>query len=127
MTLTDVLSNPSLDACPDDCFRPVGLAIDDEDRLFMASDSTGDIWVLDRAEFSSLGGAAGVGAGIDGGATTSSASRGLNSDDPATTAPLSSTLLPTAAAGLSRGGNGSAVVFGAFVAVACLAFTSLMS
>lgn len=32
--------------CPDDCFRPVGLAWDSKGRLWFSSDSTGEIYVL---------------------------------------------------------------------------------
>lgn len=38
--------NKDLSACPDQCFRPVGLAWDAQDRLFMTSDSTGEIYIL---------------------------------------------------------------------------------
>lgn len=52
----DVLSNADLSKCPDSCFRPVGLAWDAQDRLFMSSDSTGEIYVLQRSEMSATGG-----------------------------------------------------------------------
>lgn len=52
---TLVLSNPDLDACPEGCFRPVGLAQDSEGRVYMSSDSTGEIFVLHRADFSATG------------------------------------------------------------------------
>jgi hypothetical protein len=38
----------STDECPDNCFRPVGLAWDSKDRLFVTSDSTGEIFILER-------------------------------------------------------------------------------
>ncbi|OLN91632.1 L-sorbosone dehydrogenase 2 [Colletotrichum chlorophyti] len=44
--LKNILWNKDLSACPDQCFRPVGLAWDSENRLFMTSDSTGEIYVL---------------------------------------------------------------------------------
>ncbi|KAF1943215.1 hypothetical protein EJ02DRAFT_443465 [Clathrospora elynae] len=44
----DIVSNPNISACPSSCFRPVGLAWDAEGRLFMSSDSTGDIYVVTR-------------------------------------------------------------------------------
>ncbi|ROV91060.1 hypothetical protein VMCG_09572 [Cytospora schulzeri] len=50
-TAADVLSNADLSRCPDGCFRPVGLAWDGQGRLFMSSDSTGEIywdWDWDR-------------------------------------------------------------------------------
>lgn len=52
----DVLSNADLSSCPDSCFRPVGLAWDSQGRLFMSSDSTGEIYVLQRSEMSATGG-----------------------------------------------------------------------
>lgn len=38
--------NPNNGACPNGCFRPCGLAIDGEDRVFMSSDTTGEIFVV---------------------------------------------------------------------------------
>ncbi|KAK4151580.1 L-sorbosone dehydrogenase [Chaetomidium leptoderma] len=46
--LTDVLTNRDNKACPDGCFRPVGMAFDGAGRLWMSSDSTGEIYVLQR-------------------------------------------------------------------------------
>jgi hypothetical protein len=46
--LTDIMSNADTSKCPDDCFRPVGLALDSKGRLFMSSDATGEIYVLAR-------------------------------------------------------------------------------
>ncbi|KAK3384363.1 hypothetical protein B0T24DRAFT_517524 [Lasiosphaeria ovina] len=55
----DVLTNADLAACPGACFRPVGLAVDDDTgRVFMTSDSTGEIYVVQR-----LPGAGGLAAG----------------------------------------------------------------
>jgi hypothetical protein len=50
----DVLTNPDLSKCPDDCFRPVGLAWDSQGRLFMSSDSTGEIYVIVRNDGKSV-------------------------------------------------------------------------
>jgi hypothetical protein len=50
----DVVSNADLSKCPDKCFRPVGLAWDSEGRLFMSSDSTGEIWVVTREDGGSV-------------------------------------------------------------------------
>ncbi|KAJ4367352.1 hypothetical protein N0V83_006933 [Neocucurbitaria cava] len=44
----DIVSNPDLSACPSNCFRPVGLAWDSQGRLFMSSDSTGEIYVVTK-------------------------------------------------------------------------------
>jgi hypothetical protein len=53
MTSTkDILSNPDLNACPSQCFRPVGLAWGRNGRLFMSSDASGEIYVLTSSDFS---------------------------------------------------------------------------
>jgi glucose/arabinose dehydrogenase len=44
--LTDIFSNQDNSKCPDSCFRPVGLVRDDQGRIFMSSDATGEIWIL---------------------------------------------------------------------------------
>jgi hypothetical protein len=46
--LSSIMSNPDLKVCPDKCFRPVGLAWDSKGRLWMSSDSTGEIFVLQK-------------------------------------------------------------------------------
>ncbi|CAN8098108.1 unnamed protein product [Discula destructiva] len=51
----DILSNADLSKCPDECFRPVGLAWDSQGRLFMSSDATGEIYVLQQAEVAATG------------------------------------------------------------------------
>lgn len=106
----DVLTNPSLGACPDNCFRPVGLAFDSAGRLFMTSDSTGDIWVLQNT-----------------GATVPSSGAGSATKSAPTPAPTNAAA-PSRGGYVGTGGNGggSVAVVGAFVAAACLAFTSFM-
>jgi glucose/arabinose dehydrogenase len=49
---TDILSTPDLSKCPDNCFRPAGLAWDAQGRLWVSSDSTGQIFVLERTSSS---------------------------------------------------------------------------
>ncbi|CAE7011127.1 hypothetical protein PTNB73_00628 [Pyrenophora teres f. teres] len=51
---TDIVSNPDLSACPGSCFRPVGLAWDVQGRLFMSSDSTGEIFVITKEDGSGV-------------------------------------------------------------------------
>lgn len=46
----DIVSNADNSKCPDSCFRPVGLAWDSQGRLFMSSDSTGEIYAILRAD-----------------------------------------------------------------------------
>lgn len=41
-----LLWNSDESKCPGQCFRPVGLAIDGKQRLFMTSDSTGELYVV---------------------------------------------------------------------------------
>lgn len=47
---SEVLSNADNSNCPGGCFRPVGLAWDSQGRLFMSSDATGEIYVLQQDE-----------------------------------------------------------------------------
>ena len=42
----DVLTNRDISQCPNECFRPVGLAWDARERLWMSSDTTGEIFIL---------------------------------------------------------------------------------
>lgn len=49
---SEVLSNADNSNCPGGCFRPVGLAWDNQGRLFMSSDATGEIYVLQQDETS---------------------------------------------------------------------------
>lgn len=51
---TTIVSNEDNSACPDACFRPVGLAWDSSGRLFMSSDETGEIYVIVRDEGNAL-------------------------------------------------------------------------
>lgn len=44
----DVLNNADNSACPENCFRPVGIAFDKQGRLFFSSDATGEIYVVIR-------------------------------------------------------------------------------
>ncbi|KAF1840796.1 soluble quino protein glucose dehydrogenase [Cucurbitaria berberidis CBS 394.84] len=46
----DIVSNRDLSQCPRGCFRPVGLAWDSRGRLFMSSDSTGEIYVVTKLD-----------------------------------------------------------------------------
>ena len=41
-----VMENPNTGSCPGQCFRPVGLAFDKKGRLFMSSDSSGEIYTI---------------------------------------------------------------------------------
>ena len=66
-----VLSNTDLTACPDKCFRPVGLAFDARGRLFMSSDATGEIYVVARtADWANATSTAGILSATSSGATS---------------------------------------------------------
>ncbi|EEP79009.1 predicted protein [Uncinocarpus reesii 1704] len=45
-----VVTNEDISRCPGDCFRPVGMAFDRVGRLFFVSDSTGEIYVVEKAQ-----------------------------------------------------------------------------
>lgn len=49
---TDILTNSNNSACPKQCLRPVGIAFDKQGRLFLSSDSTGEIYVVVRDQAS---------------------------------------------------------------------------
>ncbi|KAK3987116.1 soluble quino protein glucose/sorbosone dehydrogenase [Cladorrhinum sp. PSN332] len=46
--LDDIITNADNSKCPDGCFRPVGLAIDDHGRIWFSSDATGEIYVMQQ-------------------------------------------------------------------------------
>ena len=96
---TDIFSNADNSACPDNCFRPVGLAWDANGRLFMSSDSTGEIYVITREEgewsCSVSNGASKLNLaviGTDGSATTATTTTGTGgSTDGSSSSPTSAT------------------------------------
>jgi len=67
----DILANADNSKCPDQCFRPVGLALDAKGRIFMSSDASGEIYVLDKAG-ASTGAGTGTGTGTGSAATPTS-------------------------------------------------------
>jgi hypothetical protein len=96
----DIVSNPDVSACPDQCFRPVGLAWDSRGRLFFSSDSTGEVYVVARE---------------DGGSTNeASPTSGLPSGNPTQSSPTGSAT-PGAAAGLTV--SGFAAIWAGFMAL----------
>ncbi|KAK2597640.1 hypothetical protein N8I77_012417 [Diaporthe amygdali] len=100
----DVLSNADLSKCPDSCFRPVGLAWDSQGRLFMSSDSTGEIYVLQQNEMSAT----------DGGTPTSTGT----SSGTGTLVTSTSTTSPNLAPRSSRSRPGGEAIFLTGLAVA---------
>ncbi|KAH7177180.1 soluble quino protein glucose/sorbosone dehydrogenase [Fusarium sp. MPI-SDFR-AT-0072] len=64
---TPIIYNKDLSKCPDECFRPVGLAWDSKGRLWFSSDKTGEVFVLSQESGSGSSGGNGSesGAGND--------------------------------------------------------------
>jgi hypothetical protein len=44
--MIDILTNADPSICPKHCFTPVGLFVDGQARIFMSSDTTGEVWVV---------------------------------------------------------------------------------
>ena len=70
---TDIFANADNSVCPQNCFRPVGIAIDNQGRLFMSSDASGEIYVITREQskngtFNDGSGGTGAGGGKKSGA-----------------------------------------------------------
>lgn len=42
------MTNPDHSKCPGNCFRPAGLALDATGRVWFTSDTTGEIYVLQK-------------------------------------------------------------------------------
>lgn len=69
----DVFANMDNSKCPDHCFRPTGLTVDPQGRIFMSSDATGEIYLIMK-DFPTNGTAGGSpAAGNSPGGKTSSA------------------------------------------------------
>ena len=77
---TDIFMNRDTSTCPDDCFRPVGIAFDNQGRLFMSSDDSGEIYIVvsdgsvivgGNQTGNATGGTGGSGGGSTGGGGTS--------------------------------------------------------
>lgn len=46
----DIITNMDNSVCPNNCFRPVGLAIDNQGRIFMSSDASGEIYLITKVD-----------------------------------------------------------------------------
>ncbi|CAK7211159.1 hypothetical protein SCUCBS95973_001038 [Sporothrix curviconia] len=44
----NIMWNADLSVCPGKCFRPLGLAMDSKGRIFVASDNTGEVYLLQK-------------------------------------------------------------------------------
>lgn len=74
---TDIFANANNDACPKSCFRPVGLAFDNQGRMFISSDASGEIYVVTKDETANgTTGSSSSANGSSGGKPKSSAQRG---------------------------------------------------
>jgi glucose/arabinose dehydrogenase len=45
---TDIFSNQDNSRCPDNCFRPVGMAIDPQGRIYVSSDASGEVYLITK-------------------------------------------------------------------------------
>jgi hypothetical protein len=105
-SLTTVFSNVDNTRCPGNCFRPVGMAFDQLGRLFVASDASGEIYVIMRDT-------AQANATVGGGASSTSAGGSV----------ASSTSTPAASGSAAPASGGSRVALTLStvgVAFACL-------
>ena len=75
----DIFANVDNSKCPDNCFRPVGIAIDKLGRLFVSSDGTGEVYVVTRDEASSGTAPASGGGSSSGGKTSGAGQRWASS------------------------------------------------
>ncbi|KAK4219826.1 hypothetical protein QBC37DRAFT_271623 [Rhypophila decipiens] len=80
-----ILSNQDPSACPGNCFRPVGLAFDSQERLFMTSDSTGEIYVVVRTSADGSGVPSNNGGSSDQGGGNNGGGGGIGNENAATT------------------------------------------
>lgn len=69
---TDIFTNLDNSKCPSNCFRPAGLAFDQQGRLYISSDASGEIYVVVRDQTANSTGT-GTGAGTGSGTSTGSA------------------------------------------------------
>lgn len=76
----DIFGNANDSVCPGDCFRPVAMAIDSQGRIFLSSDSTGEIYLVSRDSSAS-----GTSTSSEGGSTSSSPSASTTSTSASTT------------------------------------------
>ncbi|KAI5369238.1 putative soluble quinoprotein glucose/sorbosone dehydrogenase [Septoria linicola] len=83
--LKDVMTNMDTSACPGGCFRPVGLAWDSQGRLFMSSDSTGEIYVITRTDGKKVNETA-TGTAVSGGANGTESGAAMESSSAAAVA-----------------------------------------
>lgn len=44
----DIFANQDNSKCPNDCFRPVGMAIDSQGRIYVSSDASGEVYLISK-------------------------------------------------------------------------------
>ncbi|KAF1930807.1 soluble quino protein glucose dehydrogenase [Didymella exigua CBS 183.55] len=85
----DIVSNPDLSECPDNCFRPASLAWDTRGRLFFSSDATGEIYVITREDGSGVNSVSEVGSN----GTSSGGGSGTGTSAPSPTSSSSAAVM----------------------------------
>ena len=75
---TTILGNADNSVCPDNCFRPTGLTFDSKGRLFMASDASGEIYVITQGSVNNSAPSTPTATGGAPSMTSSSSSSGAN-------------------------------------------------
>ena len=51
----DIFANADNSLCPNDCFRPAGLVFDQNGRLFVSSDASGEIYMITKSSTAASG------------------------------------------------------------------------
>jgi len=83
-SLTPIFANRDNSRCSSNCFRPVGMAFDRQGRMFVASDASGEIYVVQRqANATGTPAASGTSSGAP--SATSGGATGATSSGTATT------------------------------------------
>ncbi|KAK5558808.1 hypothetical protein LTR46_002997 [Exophiala xenobiotica] len=82
----DVFANQDHSKCPDDCFRPAGLAVDSQGRIYVSSDASGEVYLISRASGATIPGPSSTGSPTGSATASATASGTANNMRP----PLSS-------------------------------------
>ncbi|EGZ68130.1 soluble quinoprotein glucose dehydrogenase [Neurospora tetrasperma FGSC 2509] len=106
-SLVDIMWNRDVSKCPEQCFRPVGLAVDEQERIWMTDDDKGDVWVLKQV------GEVKDEEGADGG----SGSGNVNGDSDSAAAPMRAKRSGSCAEWLGVGMSAMAAVAGSLLFV----------
>ncbi|KAK5112820.1 hypothetical protein LTR85_011154 [Meristemomyces frigidus] len=87
----DIVTNQDNSVCPGGCFRPVGLAWDNQGRLFFSSDATGEIYMVLRADGNATSTVGSNATGTVPSATSTSGMSGTSSSASATSSSAANT------------------------------------